>query len=86
MSNIQGTSDILNESERTSLFSSTELLARYKTQSELDEESKAKLKKIDHLILLAEKVHTKCRFMVFLTIKVSSIQYNHVLCRPVCVS
>ena len=49
---------MLKESEKTTVYESIELLARYKTQSELDEESKAKQKKIDDLILLAEKVHT----------------------------
>ena len=58
MSNIQGISYMLKESEKTTVYESIELLARYKTQSELDEESKAKQKKIDDLILLAEKVHT----------------------------
>lgn len=60
---------MLKESEKTTVYKSTELLARYKTQSELDEESKAKQKKIDHLILLAEKVHTNVAVWQILTIK-----------------
>lgn len=60
---------MLKECEKTTVYESIELLTRHKTQSELDEESKAKQKKINDLMLLAEKVHTNVAVWQILTIK-----------------